>query len=104
MAKVVVIGNSGVGKSSILARCQGESFAEETRPTIGIDFVTRKVPFTDDRYFHNLIWAFSEPRNSWAGSVLCTSARNATLIIDQGCRCFTNKTEIKISRQFYTII
>ena len=50
MAKVVVIGNSGVGKSSILARCQGESFAEETRPTIGIDFVTRKVPFSDDRY------------------------------------------------------
>ena len=50
MAKVVVIGNSGVGKSSILARCQGESFAEETRPTIGIDFVTKKVPFTDDRY------------------------------------------------------
>ena len=50
MAKVVVIGNSGVGKSSILARCQGESFAEETRPTIGIDFVTRKVPFSEDRY------------------------------------------------------
>ncbi len=49
MAKVVVIGNSGVGKTSILARCQGEEFEEKMKPTIGIDFVSRKVPFSEDR-------------------------------------------------------
>lgn len=53
MAKVVVIGNSGVGKSSILSHCDGGDdvrFDEKTKPTIGIDFVTRKVPFSEDRY------------------------------------------------------
>lgn len=36
--KLVIVGNSGVGKSSILLRFADDSFSESYLTTIGVDF------------------------------------------------------------------
>ena len=44
LAKVVLIGESGVGKSSLVHRFLSGNWLENTTPTIGIDFHVRDVP------------------------------------------------------------
>jgi GTPase SAR1 family protein len=41
--KIVIIGNSGVGKSNILHRFHRKTFCAEQQTTIGVEFVTRKI-------------------------------------------------------------
>lgn len=41
--KVVIIGNSSVGKSSILSRFCDDIFAESFIPTIGVDFKIKHI-------------------------------------------------------------
>ncbi|CAH1789038.1 unnamed protein product [Owenia fusiformis] len=41
--KVVLIGDSGVGKSNLLSRYTRNEFRLESKPTIGIEFATRTV-------------------------------------------------------------
>ena len=41
--KIVLIGDSCVGKSNILARYTGEDFMTESKSTIGVEFATRTV-------------------------------------------------------------
>ena len=40
--KILLIGNSGVGKSSILFRFSENKWEKEFIPTIGVDFVSKK--------------------------------------------------------------
>lgn len=48
--KLIIIGNSGVGKSVYTHRCKSPSyvFNDSTKPTIGIDFSVRVVPHPTD--------------------------------------------------------
>ena len=46
--KVVVIGDSGVGKSCLLIRFAEDKFSEEHVSTIGVDFTNRTVEIGDD--------------------------------------------------------
>ena len=39
--KIVLIGNSGVGKSSLLFRFSEDIWEEQFIPTIGVDFVSK---------------------------------------------------------------
>ena len=39
--KLVVIGDSGVGKSSLLSRVTYNEFKSESKSTIGVDFATK---------------------------------------------------------------
>ena len=41
--KVVVIGDSGVGKSNLLSRFTRNQFTLESKSTIGVEFATRSV-------------------------------------------------------------
>ena len=41
--KVVVIGDSGVGKSNLLSRFTRDEFNLESKSTIGVEFATRSV-------------------------------------------------------------
>ncbi|KAG5181321.1 GTPase Ypt3 [Tribonema minus] len=41
--KVVLLGNSGVGKSNLIARYHANEFSNEFMSTIGVEFVTKKI-------------------------------------------------------------
>ena len=41
--KVVLIGDSGVGKSNLLSRFTRNEFCLESKSTIGVEFVTRSI-------------------------------------------------------------
>ena len=45
--KLVVIGDSGVGKSSLINFFQKGFFSENFKPTIGADFANREIQFDD---------------------------------------------------------
>ena len=39
--KVVLLGNSGAGKTSLLSRIAEDTFRENSKPTIAVEFATR---------------------------------------------------------------
>ena len=41
--KIVIIGDSGVGKSSILLRINKNEFNKDKKVTVGIEFCTKKI-------------------------------------------------------------
>lgn len=42
--KVVIVGNQGVGKSSLFLRYCDENFVDNYLPTIGVDFRFKRQP------------------------------------------------------------
>lgn len=44
--KVVLIGDSGVGKSNLLSRFTRNEFCLESKSTIGVEFATRSIQVT----------------------------------------------------------
>ncbi|KAK7263722.1 hypothetical protein RJT34_31316 [Clitoria ternatea] len=53
--KVVLIGDSGVGKSNLLSRFTKNEFSLESRSTIGVEFATRSI-HVDDKIVKAQIW------------------------------------------------
>eukprot|EP00033_Pygsuia_biforma_P001376 GCRY01001557.1.p1 GENE.GCRY01001557.1~~GCRY01001557.1.p1 ORF type:complete len:220 (+),score=30.57 GCRY01001557.1:204-863(+) len=53
--KVVLIGDSGVGKSNLLSRFTRNEFNMETKSTIGVEFATRSVQ-ADNKTIKSQIW------------------------------------------------
>ena len=46
--KVVIIGDSNVGKTSILVRYYYNKYDSDNMPTLGANFKTKEVKFNDD--------------------------------------------------------
>ncbi|MED6203974.1 Ras- protein RABA1f [Stylosanthes scabra] len=53
--KVVLIGDSGVGKSNLLSRFTKNEFSLESKSTIGVEFATRSI-HVDDKIIKAQIW------------------------------------------------
>ena len=53
--KVVLIGDSGVGKSNLLSRFTRNEFNLESKSTIGVEFATRSIP-VDSKTVKAQIW------------------------------------------------
>jgi hypothetical protein len=53
--KVVLIGDSGVGKSNLLSRFTRNEFSLESKATIGVEFATRSIR-VDDKIVKAQIW------------------------------------------------
>ncbi|KAI4333614.1 hypothetical protein L6164_018398 [Bauhinia variegata] len=53
--KVVLIGDSGVGKSNLLSRFTRDEFNLESKSTIGVEFATRSIK-VDDKIIKAQIW------------------------------------------------
>ncbi|KRX11172.1 P-loop containing nucleoside triphosphate hydrolase [Pseudocohnilembus persalinus] len=53
--KIVLIGDSGVGKTNILTRFIKNEFNLESKPTIGVEFATKTLK-TDDKLVKAQIW------------------------------------------------
>jgi len=45
--KIIIIGDSGVGKSNLIDRYTTDTFRETTRPTIGVEFGHRSLRIDD---------------------------------------------------------
>eukprot|EP00667_Euglena_gracilis_P022596 EG_transcript_25212 len=54
--KVVLIGDSGVGKSNLLSRFTRNEFNLESKSTIGVEFATRSLPTPDGKTIKAQIW------------------------------------------------
>ncbi|KDO38017.1 hypothetical protein CISIN_1g035301mg [Citrus sinensis] len=52
--KVVLIGDSGVGKSNLLSRFTRNEFCLESKSTIGVEFATRTLQVTNFSSFTSL--------------------------------------------------
>lgn len=61
--KIVLIGDSGVGKSNILSRFTRNEFCLESKSTIGVEFATRTVevlasdPFVPFVLFRSILFS-----------------------------------------------
>ncbi|KAI7730971.1 hypothetical protein M8C21_006820, partial [Ambrosia artemisiifolia] len=53
--KVVLIGDSGVGKSNLLSRFSKNEFRHDFKSTVGVDYATRIIQ-VDDRIIKGQIW------------------------------------------------
>jgi len=76
--KVVLIGDSGVGKSNLLSRFTRNEFSLESKSTIGVEFATRSI-HVDDKVVKAQIWDTAgqeryvqPPRSSCAPRALST--------------------------------
>lgn len=56
MSKVVVLGNSSVGKSTILHYAKHNRFVDQMESTIGCDFFAKVVTLDQDKQVKLLIW------------------------------------------------
>jgi len=54
--KVVMIGDSGVGKSNLLMRYTKGDFNIESKTTIGVEFATKTVETADKKVVKAQIW------------------------------------------------
>ena len=53
--KIVMIGDSGVGKSNLLSRFVENTFNMDSKPTIGVEFAT-KTTVIEAKSIKNQIW------------------------------------------------
>lgn len=54
--KILLIGDSGVGKSSMLLRFTDDEFEEDRPCTIGVDFKTKLIDFHTNKRINLTIW------------------------------------------------
>jgi hypothetical protein len=54
--KIVLVGDSGVGKSNLLSRFTRNTFTTDEKSTIGVEFATRIVPMVDEKKIKAQIW------------------------------------------------
>jgi len=55
LLKVIILGNSGVGKTSLMNQYVNKKFSNQYKATIGADFLTKEV-MVDDRLVTMQIW------------------------------------------------
>jgi Ras-related protein Rab-7A len=55
LLKVIILGDSGVGKTSLMNQYKYKKFSNQYKATIGADFLTKEVPI-DDRLVTLQIW------------------------------------------------
>ena len=63
---MVLIGDSGVGKSNLLSRFTRNEFNLESKSTIGVEFATKSIKTQDGKVIKAQIWdTGEEERLSW---------------------------------------
>ena len=53
--KVIILGDPGVGKTSLMDQFVNKKFSNNYKPTIGVDFLTKEV-LVEDRVVNLQIW------------------------------------------------
>eukprot|EP00474_Spongospora_subterranea_P008691 CRZ09149.1 hypothetical protein [Spongospora subterranea] len=84
--KVVLIGDSGVGKSNLLSRFTRNEFNLESKSTIGVEFATRSIK-TEDKVIKAQIWdTAGQERYRAITSAYYRGAVGALLVYDMSKR------------------
>ncbi|KAM2039572.1 hypothetical protein ACFX1T_012999 [Malus domestica] len=64
LSKVVLIGDSGVGKSNLLSRFTRNEFSLESKSTIGVEFATCSLD-VDGKVIKAHIWDIAGQESCW---------------------------------------
>lgn len=80
LLKVIILGDSGVGKTSLMNQYVNKKFSNQYKATIGADFLTKEV-MVDDRLVTMQIW-------DTAGQV--TVLRTENIELTSECRSDSN--------------
>ncbi|CAF5019043.1 unnamed protein product [Rotaria sp. Silwood1] len=59
LLKVIILGDSGVGKTSLMGQFVSHKFSNQYKATIGADFLTKEVQI-DDRLVTMQVYVFTE--------------------------------------------
>ena len=80
--KIIILGDSGVGKSNLLSAFVDDTFSDETLTTIGVDFQTKELSL-DGRRTRAQIWdtAGQERFHAMSRSIY-TGSRGVVLVFD----------------------
>jgi small GTP-binding protein len=93
--KIVVVGASGVGKTGIVHQLIHDSFSEEDRPTIGVEFKAYALS-ADNENVKLQIWdTAGQERFGSVSKAYFRNASGAILVFDQ-----TNKSSIEEQNQW----
>lgn len=49
LQKILIVGDSGVGKSCIQSRFTNETFEDDHSPTIGVEFATKTITINNNK-------------------------------------------------------
>ena len=64
LLKVIILGDSGVGKTSLMKQYVNKKFSNQYKATIGADFLTKEVMVDDRPCYH------ADLGHSWSRTVL----------------------------------
>eukprot|EP01125_Pyxidicula_operculata_P005501 TRINITY_DN1949_c0_g1_i2.p1 TRINITY_DN1949_c0_g1~~TRINITY_DN1949_c0_g1_i2.p1 ORF type:complete len:221 (-),score=37.29 TRINITY_DN1949_c0_g1_i2:265-927(-) len=82
LAKIILLGDSAVGKSNLLSRWTQDEFSLETKATIGVEFATKSVS-TDSKVIRAQVWdTAGQERFSSITSAYYRGALGAILVYD----------------------
>ncbi|MHA1606278.1 MAG: ArgE/DapE family deacylase [Candidatus Freyarchaeota archaeon] len=89
--KVVVIGDGGVGKTSLIMRLTEDKFLSDYKPTLGTDFASHKLDI-DDSIVTLQLWDLGgQPSFAHLRSFFYTGARGGVIVFDlTNVRSFEN--------------
>ncbi|KAJ9537936.1 hypothetical protein OSB04_030669 [Centaurea solstitialis] len=86
LVKLVIIGDSGVGKSNLLTRFTSDEFSLESKPTIGVEFGTKAIRVDDNKIIKAQIWAVAgRERYRAITSAYYGKSNGALLVYDITC-------------------
>lgn len=56
LLKIIILGNSGVGKTSLMQQFINNTFSQQYKATIGADFLTKEIILENDKHVMLQIW------------------------------------------------
>jgi len=81
--KIILLGDSGVGKSNLLLRFSKNQYCERTKPTVGVEFATKVVQIEGNKLIRAQIWdTAGQERYRLIASTYYRRAMGALLVYD----------------------
>jgi len=95
LLKIIILGESGVGKKAILHQFVHKRFIEEHKATIGADFSTKEIVF-DDKVITLQIWdTAGQERFQSLGNAFYRGADACVLVYDVTNEASFKKKKLK---------
>ena len=93
LLKIIVLGESGVGKTALLQKYINNTFTEDHKSTIGADFFTKKLDIGRSLVTLQIWDTAGQERFASLGKAFYRGANAAILVFDQSNRASFDKVE-----------